>query len=338
MRTFSPTTDDLFIAKKGRVSRGLARAMLSHRATHSDRSARMGELEAEQQREQREQLIRVTIADRSFETHFQPIVDLRSGQPVGAEALSRFAQLPVRAPDAWFAAAASVGLGVELELAALDMALEQLHLLPSNLYLSLNASVETIMSEQFGASLAGIPAERIVLELTEHTRVDDYQKFEQSIEAIRSKGVRLAVDDAGAGYSSLQHILNLQPDVIKLDIGLTRGIDKDPARRALGRALLTFGLDAYKASIVAEGIETEGEFETLRALGCPLGQGYFLGRPGRMPAKRPASAGSTLALLPSPNEEVASPLLWPRQRTGFDGQVNEVAERLAAESEQSKTA
>src|ERR1700687_635705 len=74
MRTFSPTTDDLFIAKKGRLSRGLARAKLPHRATHSDRSARTGELEAEQQREQREQLIRVTIADRSFETHFQPIV------------------------------------------------------------------------------------------------------------------------------------------------------------------------------------------------------------------------------------------------------------------------
>ena len=158
----------------------------------------------------------------------------------------------MRAPDAWFADAASVGLGVELELTALDMALEQLHLLPANLYLSLNASVETIMSEQFRATFAGIPAERIVLELTEHTRVDDYHKFEQSIEAIRSKGVRLAVDDAGAGYSSLQHILNLQPDVIKLDIGLTRGIDKDPARRALGRALLTFGLDAYKASIIAE--------------------------------------------------------------------------------------
>jgi len=134
--------------------------------------------------------------------------------------------------------------------------------------------------------LSDVPAERVVLELTEHTEVHDYGKFEETIENLRSKGVRLAVDDAGAGYSSFRHILNLRPDVIKLDIGLTRGIDGDPARRALGSALLTFGLDAYNASVVAEGIETEGEFKTLRALGCPFGQGYYLGRPGRLRAER----------------------------------------------------
>jgi len=244
------------------------------------------EAEAERLREHREALIRVTIASRSHETFFQPIVDLNSGGAVGAEALARFVEPPIRPPDVWFAEAASVGLGVELEMAALRMALEQLRKLPASLYLSLNASVETIMSEEFGASLSDVPAERVVLELTEHTEVHDYGKFEETIENLRSKGVRLAVDDAGAGYSSFRHILNLRPDVIKLDIGLTRGIDGDPARRALGSALLTFGLDAYNASVVAEGIETEGEFKTLRALGCPFGQGYYLGRPGRLRAER----------------------------------------------------
>ena len=241
-------------------------------------------------REHREKLIRVTIANRAHETVFQPIVDLNSGGAVGAEALARFAEPPIRPPDVWFAEAAALGLGVELEMAALRLALEQLRQLPPGLYLSLNVSVETIMSEEFGASFADVPAERVVLELTEHTEIRDYVQFERTIEDLRSKGVRLAVDDAGAGYSSFRHILNLHPDVIKLDIALTRGIDGDPARRALGSALMTFGLDAYNASIVAEGIETEGEFKTLRALGCPFGQGYYLGRPGKLQSARPDPA------------------------------------------------
>jgi len=247
-------------------------------------------LDPDQLREHRQKLIRVTIANRSHGTVFQPIVDLKSGGAVGAEALARFPEPPIRPPDVWFAEAASVGLGIELEMAALRLALEQLRHLPTGLYLSLNASVETIMSEEFGSCFADVPAERVVLELTEHTEVLDYLQFEQTIANLRSKGVRLAVDDAGAGYSSFRHILNLHPDVIKLDIGLTRGIDGDPARRALGSALLTFGLDAYNASIVAEGIETEGEFSTLRALGCPFGQGYYLGRPGKLRVERPEPA------------------------------------------------
>ena len=169
----------------------------------------------------RAQLIRSIIANRSLETHFQPIVDLRSGQTVGAEALARFAQQPVRPPDVWFSDAASVGLGVELELIALRLALEQLHRLPSRLYLSVNASVETITSDHLRTVLADVPAERIVLELTEHTPITDYPGFERSIRDLRSTGLRLAVDDAGSGFSSFRHILDLQPDVIKLDIGLT---------------------------------------------------------------------------------------------------------------------
>ncbi len=236
----------------------------------------------EELREERADLIRAMIADREWETHFQPIVDLKSGDAIGTEALSRFSDRSVRAPNEWFAEAAEVGLGIDLEVAALDSALEQLPQLPSGLYLSLNASVETIMSDDFESRLDDVPAERIVLELTEHTEVTDYANFAQGLESLRSQGVRLAVDDTGAGFSSLQHVLNLRPDIIKLDVGLTRGIDRDPARRALGRALLTFGLDAYDASIVAEGIETEGELEVLRALGCPCGQGFYLGRPGRL--------------------------------------------------------
>lgn len=282
MRTGAPVSDDLFITRKGKLSRGRDRARASHPRNPNGRQSKHDRLEAERLQEEQNRRIRLTIANRSLETHFQPIVDLRSGDAIGAEALSRFAQEPVRPPDVWFAEAAALGLGVELELTALDLALGQLDRLPAGLYLSLNASVETIMSEEFRTVLTSAPAERVVLELTEHTPVSDYLAVAKNIDELRSHGVRLAVDDAGSGFSSFSHVLNLKPDIIKLDTTLTRGIDKDPAGQALGRALLTFGLEAYRTTIVAEGIETKGELAMLRSLGCPSGQGYFLGRPNRL--------------------------------------------------------
>jgi EAL domain-containing protein (putative c-di-GMP-specific phosphodiesterase class I) len=309
MRTPSLSDGDIFIGRKGALTRGMERMRGTSRRPHpSGRRLKHDESEAERLHEQRDRLMRVTIANRSLETHFQPIVDLRSGNAVGSEALARFAQPPVRPPDVWFAEAASVGLGIELELTALDMALEQLHRLPADLYLSLNASAETIVSEQFRAILADVPAERIVLELTEHTPIDDYLRFDRSIRDLRSRGVRLAVDDAGAGFSSFRHILDLHPDVIKLDIGLTRGIDRDPARQALGRALLAFGLETYNTTIVAEGIETEGELDTLRSLGCPIGQGFFLGRPSRLPALRSESTSPVPLLVPELGASSVEPI------------------------------
>jgi EAL domain-containing protein (putative c-di-GMP-specific phosphodiesterase class I) len=274
---------DLFVVKKGRMAHASG-VLLSGRSERPDTADERAEARDQALWEERREFIRLTIANQSFDMVFQPIVDLKGGSAVGAEALSRFRHGPDRPPDVWFAEAAAVGLGVELELTALRLALEQLGRLPAGLYLSLNASIEAVMSDEFRASMNSIPAERVVLELTEHTEVHDYTLFRQTLQDLRSKGLRLAVDDAGAGYSSFRHILNLQPDVIKLDIGLTKGIDRDPARRALGSALLAFGLEAYNASVVAEGIETEGEFRTLQVLGCPLGQGYYLGRPRRLHA------------------------------------------------------
>ena len=288
-----PQSGDLFVARKRRLVRGAGRTKqpLATSVTSAP-VERTASKDPERTLERQKQVIEGALAARSLETLFQPIVDLRGGAAVGAEALARFAAPPIRPPDVWFAEAASVGLGVELELAALRVALEHLRRLPSGLYMSVNASVETIMSDGFRAMLDDVPAERIVLELTEHSEVQDYTQFERAVRHLRSTGVRLAVDDAGAGYASFRHILNLHPDIIKLDIGLTRGIDGDPARRALGSALLAFGMDAYNATIVAEGIETEGEFKTLRALGCRFGQGFFLGRPGRLrvaPVKAPVA-------------------------------------------------
>jgi len=240
------------------------------------RDKRLEEIEAAQREEK---IARVVAASRTIHAVYQPILDLRTGEAVGVEALARFPAQPVRSPDQWFAEAAEVGLGTEVEMAALRVALERLPRLPPGLYMSLNASPTTMMSPEFATMVAEIAAERIVLEVTEHSEVDDYGSFGDSVSKLRSNGVRLAVDDAGAGFSSFLHILNVQPDIIKLDVALTRGIDKDPARQALGSALLTFGLDAFNAGLIAEGIETERELTTLKALGYPFGQGYHLGKP-----------------------------------------------------------
>lgn len=122
-----------------------------------------------------------------------------------------------------------------------------------------------------------------MLEITEHAHVEDYNCLLQAIEPLRARGVRLAVDDAGAGYSSLQHILQLQPDLIKLDIGLTRSIDLDPARRALASALVSFARETG-SHIIAEGVETASELAALRSIGVDKAQGYFLGRPMHLEA------------------------------------------------------
>ncbi len=213
---------------------------------------------------------------------FQPIVALDTGRIVGAEALARFPGHPNPTPDVWFAEAATEDLGIDLELAAVGAALGRLNDLPAGSYLSINVSPSAALSPQLQRLLSGAPAHRIVVELTEHASVDDYEEVIAALHVLRTSGVRLAVDDAGAGFASLRHILNLRPDLIKLDLALTRGIDRDPARRALAASLLAFGAE-IGASIVAEGIETPGELSSLRTLGVRYGQGYHLGLPAALP-------------------------------------------------------
>lgn len=209
---------------------------------------------------------------------FQPIAELSTRRVVGVEALARFDSDPYRAPDRWFREATAIGRGKELELCALRAATAAMGSLPAGIYLSVNASPDAIMCAAVQEHLASVDLTRLVLELTEHDGVEDYDALGAPLAPLRASGMRLAVDDTGSGYSSLQHILNLQPDMIKLDMTLTRGIDADPARRALAAALLSFR-NEIGSSVVAEGIETEAELSTLQALGLGLGQGYLLGRP-----------------------------------------------------------
>jgi EAL domain-containing protein (putative c-di-GMP-specific phosphodiesterase class I) len=209
---------------------------------------------------------------------YQPIYDLDTRRMVAVEGLSRFHALPQRTPDVWFAEAAAVGLGPMLEACAARSALEALGQLPADVYVAVNGSPEFILSGALAPLLHGIDPRRVVLEITEHASVSDYARLLAVLAPLRALGLRIAVDDTGAGYASLRHILSIEPDFLKLDISLTRGIDHDLKRRALASALIAFARE-IRISVIAEGVETAAELRALRALGVAKVQGYYLGRP-----------------------------------------------------------
>ena len=222
--------------------------------------------------------IRRVLNERSaLSIVYQPIFDLVENEMTAVEALTRFEEMPYRPPNVWFEEAHSHGLGVELELLAITRALSQLPSLPSGVDLTLNVGPQTVMSERFRETIAS-HAKRIIIELTEYTVVDDYPKLVTTLQSLRRDGARLSVDDTGAGYSSLTHILKLAPDFIKLDRDLICSIDIDPVRRAVATALVAFA-DGTGAGIVAEGVEDGAELFLLRSLGVRYAQGYYLGRP-----------------------------------------------------------
>lgn len=211
---------------------------------------------------------------------FQPVVLLADGRVVGVEALSRFSTEPLRTPDLWFAEAAEVGMGIELELAALRNAIALWKPVWENhrLQLGLNCSAQTVVAGDLDALFDDDFADRIVLELTEHELVEDYVALEEALKPLRARGVKVAIDDVGSGYASLRHVLFTKPDIIKLDISLTHDIDVDLMRRSLSSAIVRFA-EGFAGRVVAEGVEHEGELETLRQLGIQAAQGYHISRP-----------------------------------------------------------
>uniref|UniRef100_UPI00097C9EB9 EAL domain-containing protein n=1 Tax=Pelomonas sp. KK5 TaxID=1855730 RepID=UPI00097C9EB9 len=210
---------------------------------------------------------------------YQPIFDLSAGSAVGFEALTRFDCEPPRTPDLWFTEAAQVQRGVELELHAIKLALAGIATVPAGLYLTLNASPGTILDGRLARMLCGYPLDRIVLEVTEHDEVQHYAEIARAVDPLRDAGLRVAVDDAGAGFACFRHILNLAPDIIKLDNSITRHIDTDTSRQALAAALARFA-ETTRGKLVAEGVETNGELAMLQHIGIEFAQGYSLCRPG----------------------------------------------------------
>lgn len=229
---------------------------------------------------QRDRVRAILAAPHLVQAVYQPITDLATGREVGIEALSRFPVHFGRRPDQWFCDATEVGLGVELELLCAQRAIEALPGLPQETYLGINLSPGALASARLDPIVTPAIAPRLVLEITETTEVTDYESLADRLAELRHRGARLAVDDAGAGFASLRHVLRLAPDHIKLDVSLTRGIDASRPHQTLAAAMLMFARDTG-AALVAEGIETPAELETLRRLGVQFGQGYLLGRPAR---------------------------------------------------------
>jgi EAL domain-containing protein (putative c-di-GMP-specific phosphodiesterase class I) len=216
----------------------------------------------------------------------QPIVELATGLRVGAEALSRFPVEWGAPPDVCFAEAHSVGRGHVLELQALARAAA--HLATVGGYVAMNVSPATLLTPECRAFLERLPHDRIVLELSEHDQVEDYDAIRDLLDPLRANGLRLAIDDVGAGFSSLRHIVLTAPDVLKLDRSLVTGLATDPVLQTLVRSLTEFG-HGSEALVVAEGVETEHDATTLLALGVDYGQGWYHGRPG--PAKALSEIG-----------------------------------------------
>lgn len=213
---------------------------------------------------------------------FQPIMALESREAKGVEALARFYAKPKRTPDKWFAEAESSGKLTALECKAVSLALDALADLPARLYVSVNVSPATLMSAAFRRAVDGHDGTRVVVEVTEHAPIGDYTKMARTLSWLRREGIRLAVDDVGAGFASLQHILRLEPDYIKLDIALVHGISEDRSLQALAQAMIAFS-DGIGATIIAEGIENEAELAILLELGVGCGQGYHFARPSPLP-------------------------------------------------------
>src|SRR5215213_7467766 len=220
---------------------------------------------------------------------FQPIVDLAAATVAGYEALARF---PGSAgPDVWFAAAAEAGIAAELEALAIHKALVAVEDLPANTFLTVNVSPHLLGSAPVQEALATRPdLQRVVVELTEHTPVHDLEALRRHCDDLRRRGALIALDDAGSGYSGLQQLAVLRPQVVKLDRALVSDADADPVRVALAEMLGEFAgrIDAW---LLAEGLETAAELAAFAQLGVPLAQGWLLGRPS--PGFAPLSAEVT---------------------------------------------
>ena len=210
--------------------------------------------------------------------HLQPVIGLRTGAVWGLEALARFPGHPQPGPAAWFRGAVRAGWGPALETVALCGALDVLDQLPAPMTLTLNLSPRALLRPDVTELLLDAAPHRLLVEITEHEPVHDYDALLRALGCLRDAGIRIGIDDFGAGHSSLRHVLQLSPDLVKLDISIIRNVDIDPSRQALVEAMLAF-CSRVGADVIAEGVEEAGELVTLLELGVEYGQGWFLARP-----------------------------------------------------------
>lgn len=247
-----------------------------------DRQVQIPDLCTEQLRREFQTL----IENNHLQVLYQPIVNLQKTSLLGWEALTRGpADSYFSSPLNLFSFAEKSGMLYLLERTCRRLALNGAATLGRDQKLFINMDPQVLNDPYFvkGETKLVLDAldlhpSNIVFEITERRSIQDFSAFRKSLEHYRSQGYLIAIDDAGAGYSSLQSIAELRPDFIKLDMSLIRGVDKDHVKQALLETFVTFS-NKIGCLIVAEGIETEAELETITRLGVPLGQGFYLGRP-----------------------------------------------------------
>lgn len=222
--------------------------------------------------------IKKALEDDTINIVFQPIYDVKFDKIIGYECLSRFNNTEELSTHDWFEQARECNLDIELEIASFLKAIDYLSSIPLDQYLSINLSPNSICNTKTLSTIKNFDLSRVIIEITEHEKIKDYAEFNRSLLTLRRKGARIAIDDTGAGYASLKHILEIDTDKIKLDISLIRDIHKDQKRRALASALVTFAHE-IGAEVFAEGVETEEEMRTLLNMGVTKMQGYYIGRP-----------------------------------------------------------
>jgi EAL domain-containing protein (putative c-di-GMP-specific phosphodiesterase class I) len=227
--------------------------------------------------------VRAVLEAGGPEIVYQPISALPDQGTVGFEAFARFptGEGP-STPDLWFAEAERIGLGRDLELAAMRGALAALDWLDPHLRVATNASPAALRLPSVIGVVCEHDPRRVIIEITEHEHVPDYGQLRRDCERLRGLGCTIAVDDLGAGYAALQHLVEIRPDIIKLDHAITHDLDKDPTRAAMARALVGFA-EEIGATVLAEGIETAAELAAANRLGIRYAQGYYIGRPGPLP-------------------------------------------------------
>jgi PAS domain S-box-containing protein len=276
---FGPVTGPYGVISAGSMHEGGMTGILSSVGEYTAvASALLGpQLMHGRERTELHAVVSETIERRAFSPVYQPIVELASRMTVGYEALTRFDDGV--GPLQRFADAESAGLALGLELATLRACIEGAAALPSGRWVSFNMSPATILAVADRGLPADLDGRPLVVEITERSAVDDYAALRSALERMGDE-TSLAVDDAGAGFSSLRHIIELSPRFVKLDMGLVRGVDTDAARQALIAGVVHFANETG-CVLVAEGVETEAERRALRRLGVTFGQGYLLGRPAR---------------------------------------------------------
>jgi len=232
--------------------------------------------------------LRDLILNRQLSTVFQPILDIAGGGAARVQAYEALIRGPagtdLASPARLFDLAAHSELMAELDHACLDSALDSVQKMPEDTLLFANVLPARINDPRFRARLSdqkklGMDPRRIVLELNEGQAIRAYDVLSRGIEELKSNGVRVALDDLGAGYANLDHILKLRPDFLKLDISLIRGVHQNSAKQAVISSMVQVGR-AVGATVIAEGVEERAEYETLVGLGVAWGQGYLFAHPG----------------------------------------------------------